>query len=122
MNELKDELFAAELFAAPIGEWNVIPFFENHHKWRLQWCEFGGDGVFFFTFISPKGRRYSFFTERAEYIGVKVSGADVYSADGMRIASWWEIQHDKAEKLDAVLRLTPDHIIDRLHLLLAAIG
>ena len=122
MIELKDELLAAELFAAPIGEWNVIPFFENHHKWSFQWCEFGDDGVFFFSFISPKKRRYSYYVERAEYIGSRVSGADVYSADGARIASWWEIQHDKAEKLDAVIRLTPKHVIDRLFVLLDAIG
>lgn len=122
MIELEDELFAAELFAAPVNEWQHVPITVNHHKWWLEWCEFGGDGVFIFSFVSSKGRRYTYYVERAEYIGAKVTGADVHSAVGARIAGWWEIQHDKAEKLDAVLRLTPEHILYRLHLLLDAIG
>ena len=117
MIEMKDELFAA-----PIDEWNYVPFTENHHKWLLEWYKSGDDGEFCFTFESPKKRRYSFFAERGEHGGGRVIGAEVYDADIRKIASWWEDCGDKAEKLHAILRLTPEHILCRLYMLLDAIG
>ena len=113
MIELKDELFAA-----PIDdlEWYRVPFTENHHKWLLLWCR-SGDREFCFSFVSPKKRRYSFYTE-----GGRVTGADIAGADNSaRIASYWEVWGDKPERMDAVLRLTPKHVIDRLFVLLDAI-
>ena len=113
MNELKDELFAAA-----VGKWNRVPFAENHHKWLLQWQKPGDDEEFFFMFISPKKRRYSFYIVQ----GGRVTDADVARADGEMIASYWEGWGDKPERMDAVLRLTPKHILDRLFTLLDAIG
>ena len=114
MIELKDELYAA-----PIYDWNSVPFMENHHKWLLLWYKSGDDGEFCFSFISPRKRRYSFYTEN----GGRVIGADIAGADnGARIAWYWEDWGDKPERMDAVLRLTPKHIIDRLSVLLDAIG
>ena len=117
MIELKDELFAA-----PIDEWNYVPFTENHHKWLLEWYKSGDDGEFCFTFESPKKRRYSFFAALGEHGGGRVIGAEVCDADIHKIASWWEDCGDKAEKLHALLRLTPEHILYRLYMLLDAIG
>lgn len=117
MIEMKDELFAA-----PIDEWNHVPFTENHHKWLLLWCRFGDDGGFCFSFVSPKGRMYSFYTEGGEH-GGRVASAEVVVANGERnVASYYESWGDKPERMDAVLRLTPKHILDRLFLLLDAIG
>ena len=117
MIELKNELFAA-----PIYEWRHVPFTENHHKWWLQWYKIGDDGEFFFSFVSPRKRRYSFYTERGAN-GGRVIGADIAGADnGARIASYWESWGDSPARMDAVLRLTPKHIIDRLFVLLDAIG
>ena len=117
MIELKDELFAA-----PIDVWNSVPFTENHHKWLLLWCRFGDDGGFCFSFVSPKKRMYSFYTEGGEN-GGRVTSVEVVVANGERnVASYYESWGDKLDRLEAVLRLTPKHIIDRLFLLLDAIS
>ena len=110
-----------ELFAAPIYEWRHVPFTENHHKWLLHWYRIGDGGKFSFIFVSPKGRRYSFWTERGKN-GGRVTDADVARANDVIIASYWEGWGDKPERMDAVLRLTPKHILDRLFTLLDAIG
>lgn len=116
MIELKNELLAA-----PIDEWQRVPITENKHKWSLLWCRFGDDGGFCFSFVSPKGRMYSFYTE-GENSG-RVTSAEVVVASGdMNVASYYESWDDKPERKDAVLRLTPKHIIDRLSVLLDAIG
>ena len=116
MIDMKDELFAA-----PIYEWHHVPYTVNHHKWSLQWYRMGDDGNFFFSFVSPKKRRYSFYTARGKN-GGKVTDADVGCANGEMIASYWESWGDKPERMDAVLRLTPTHVLDRLSVLLDAIG
>ena len=116
MIEMKDELFSA-----PVNEWKHVPFTVNHHKWWLQWYRIGDNGNFFFSFVSPKKRRYSFFTERGKN-GGRVTDADVALASGETIARYWEIWGDGTEKMDAVLRLTPKHILNRLFSLLDAIG
>ena len=112
MIELKDELFAA-----PIGEWKRVPFAENHHKWLLQWQKPGDDGEFFFMFISPNKRRYSFYIMQDG----RVTDADVARADGEMIASYWKGYGDKPDRLEAVLRHTPRHIQYRLFVLLDTI-
>ena len=115
MIELKDELFAA-----PADAWNRVPFTENHHKWLLLWCRFGDDGGFCFSFVSPKKRMYSFYTENG---GGRVTSAEVVVANGeMNVASYYESWGDGPERMDAVLKLTPKHILNRLLTLLAAIG
>ena len=111
MIELKDELFAA-----PVDEWQHVPIAENHHKWWLRWYRIGDGGKFCFAFESPKGRRYSIITERG-----RVTNADITLANGKMIASYWPSWGDKPEKMDAVIRLTPTHILDRLSVLLDAI-
>ena len=112
MIELRDELFAA-----PTDAWNYVPFTENHHRWLMDWCRFGDDGGFCFSFISPKGRMYSFFTERG-----RVTSAEIVVASGeMTVASYYESWGDSPARLDAVLRLTPRHIQYRLYVLLGAI-
>ena len=116
MTELK-----AELFAAPEDEWRHVPFTVNRHKWWLRWYR-RDDGVFFFAFISPKGRSYSFFAKRGKDGHGRVTYADVVIACGDTIASYWEVWGDKPERMDAIIRLTPKHIIDRLIMLLDAIG
>ena len=116
MIELKDKLLAA-----PIGEWNRVPFTENHHKWWLQWYRTGDAGNFGFSFVSPKGRRYFFFAERCENGGIMID-ADVALANGKTIASHWDSWGDSPARMDAVLRLTPTHVLDRLAVLLDAIG
>ena len=113
MIELKDELYAA-----PEDEWQNVPFTANRHKWWLRWYRFGDNGNFFFCFESPKKRRYSYWTER----GKKVTDAEVAIARGDTIASYWEVWGDKPDRLDAVIRLTPKHILRRLSTLLDAIG
>lgn len=99
MNELKDELNAALIY-----DWHVIPITENHHKWLLEWYRSGDDDRFVFVFVSPRGRRYAYYTKGGRVIDTDVSGTD------------------NGAKLDAVLRLTPRHIQYRLYVLLGAIG
>ena len=104
-----------ELFAAPVNDWQNVPFVVNHHKWWLKMYRFGDKGDFFiFSFVSPKGRKYSFRTD-----GGRVTDADVALANGVKIASFWG---DTPESMHAVIRLTPKHILDRLFVLLDAIG
>ena len=112
MVELKNELYAV-----PEYEWQIVPITANRHKWLLRWYREDGDGEFFFEFISPAKRRYSFFTERGAG-GGRLTYADVASANGYTIANSWEVTGDK---MDAAIRLTPQHILDRLQLLLDAI-
>ena len=103
-----------ELFAMPMHEWRFVPIMANHHKWWLKMYRFGDSGdLFVFSFTSPRGRRYSF---RAA--GGSVTDAEVALANGVKIASFWG---GTAESLDAVIRLTPKHILDRLFVLLDAI-
>ena len=110
MTELKDELYAA-----PVYEWRHVPFVVNRHKWQLRWYRMDDDG-FFFSFISPSGRSYPCFTERG-----RVTDASVVTAGCYTIASYREVWGDKTERMDAVIRLTPKHILDRLSMLLDAI-
>ena len=115
MIDLRDELFAA-----PEYDWRHVPFTASRHKWWLRWYR-RDDGGFFFAFVSPRKRSYSFFAERGKH-GGRVTDADVALANGKTIASYWEVWGDTAEKLDTVIRLTPKHILDRLFMLLDAIG
>ena len=116
MIELRDELYAA-----PEDEWRHVPITANRHKWWLRWYRWDDeDGRFCFEFISPKKRSYAFFAERGKH-GGRVTYADVALAHGETIASYWEVWGDTADRLDAVMRLTPKHIIDRMQLLLDAI-
>ena len=107
MNDLRNELLAA-----PVYDDQYVPFIVNHHKWWLQWCR-RDDGGFFFVFISQRKRRYTFTVERGT-----VTYADVEIARGRAIASYREAWGDKPERLDAVIRLTPNHILGRLFMLL----
>ncbi len=117
MMDLKDELFAAS-----VDVWNSVPITANHHKWLLDWCRFGDDGGFCFSFISPQGRMYSFYTEGGEN-GGRVTSAEVVVASGERnVASYYESWGDSPARMDAVLKLTPKHILNRLYMLLDAIG
>ena len=116
MSALKDELLAM-----PMHVWRFVPITVNHHKWWLKMYRFGDNANFFLCFVSPMGRRYSFRTER-DGDGGRVTDADVALANGETIASYWQGWCDTAERMDAVIRLTPKHILDRLHLLLDAIG
>ena len=109
-----------ELYAAPEDEWRHVPLTVNRHKWWLRWYR-RDDGGFFFAFVSPAKRRYSFYAERGKH-GGRVTYADVALANGETIASYWQGWCDTAERMDDVIRLTPRHIIDRLHMLLDAIG
>ena len=112
MIELRDELLSMS-----VDKWYRVPFTENHHKWLLLWYRFGDDGEFFFSFVSPRKRRYSFYIE-----GGRVTGAEIVVANGeMTVASYCESWGDKLDRLEAVLRLTPKHVIDRLFMLLDAI-
>ena len=115
MTELK-----AELFAVPEYEWQHVPITVSRHKWWLRWYR-EDDESFYFSFASPKGRRYSYFVERGKN-GGKVTDADVAIARGETIASYWDVWGDSPERLDAVLKLTPKHILNRLYMLLDAIG
>ena len=110
----------AELFAAPDDAWNRVPITVNHHKWLLEWVRFGDGCGFCFSFTSPRGRMYSFYTDGGHG---RVTSAEVVVADGSaNVASYYKSWSDKLDRLDAVIRLTPKHIIDRLHTLLDAIG
>ena len=115
MIELRDELFAM-----PMHDWSFVPITINHHKWWLKTYKLGEDGNYWFCFESPTRRRYSFRTRR-ERGRVRVTDADVARANGETIACYWEGLCDTADRLDAVIRLTPKHIIDRLLMLLDAI-
>ena len=111
----------AELFAMSMHEWRCVPISENHHKWWLKMYRIGNDGNFYLCFESPKKRRYSFWTARGEN-GGRVTDAEVAIAKGDTIAKYWEVWGDKPEQMDAVIRLTPKHILRRLSTLLDAIG
>lgn len=117
MNELKDELFGA-----PSCEWRHVPITENHHKWWLHWYRLEDNRSFGFSFESPNGRKYFFFVERREDGNQRMIDADVSLANGKTIARYWDSWGDSPERLDAVLRLTPTHVLDRLLVLLDAIG
>ena len=117
MIELRDELFAM-----PRYEWRHMPITANRHKWWLKMYRFGDKATYYVCFVSPKGRRYSFRTGRGKAGRGRVTYADVANANGEAIASYWEFWGDSPERMDAVIRLTPKHIIDRLIMLLAAIG
>ena len=110
-----------ELFAAPEDEWRHVPFVVAHHKWWLRWYR-RDDGGFFFAFISPRKRCYAFFAEHGKDGRGRVSDADVAIARGDLIASYCEVWGDSPERMDAVIRLTPTHILRRLSMLLDAIG
>ena len=115
MNELKNELFAA-----PTDVWKRVPITANRHKWFLLWCRFGDDGGFCFSFVSPKGRMYSFYTESNS--GRHVTSAEIVVASGdANVVSYYESWGDKLDKLDAILRRTPRHIQYKLSMLLDAI-
>ena len=116
MIDLKDELYAV-----PKYEWRHVPFTVNRHKWWLRWYR-GDDGEFFLSFESPKTRRYSFFVERWTGGRVRVTDASVVIANGDTIASYRDVWGDAPQRMDAVIRLTPKHILDRLFVLLDAIG
>lgn len=109
MIELTDELYTASAY-----DWHHVPYTVNHHKWWLQWYRLN-DARFFFSFVSPQKRRYSFFVD-----GVRVLDASVARANGEKIAWYWS--WDDKEDLEALVRLTPAHVLDRLSLLLDAIG
>ena len=110
MTDLKNALFAV-----PEYEWRHVPITVNRHKWWLRWYR-GDDGEFFFAFASPRGRSYSCFVERG-----RVTDSSVVTARGYTIASYREVWGDKTKR-DAVIRLTPKHILNRLIMLLDAIG
>ena len=112
MIELRDELSSL-----PMHDWRFVPITVSRHKWWLKMYRFGDNANFYFCFVSPRGRRYSFRSERG-----RVTDADVALANGETIASYWQGWCDTAERLDAVVRLTPRHILDRLLMLLDAIG
>lgn len=113
MNELKDELNAALL-----EDWHTTPIMENHHKWLLEWYKSSGDGAFVFVFVSPRRRRYAYYIDGGKVIGADIAGPD----NGARIAWYWADWGDKLDRLDAIVRRTPRHIINRLCVLLDAIG
>lgn len=115
MNELKDELLGMHMH-----EWKHVPITVNHHKWWLKVYRIGDNGEYFVCFESPKKRRYSYRTERGKN-GVRVTDAEVTLANCETIASYCEPWGDSPARMDAVLRLTPKHILDRLSVLLDAI-
>ena len=115
MIDLKDELYAT-----PEYEWRHIPITVSRHKWRMRWYH-GDDGEFFFEFVSPRKRSYSFFVERWTKGRARVTDASVTSANGKTITSYRYVWGNDPHGMDAVIRLTPKHIIDRLHTLLDAI-
>ena len=116
MIELRDELSSL-----PMHEWTFVPITVSRHKWRLKIYKFGDEGNYWFCFCSPMQRKYSFRTGREDG-RVRVTNADVALANGETIACYLEGLCDTAKSMDAVLRLTPKHIIDRLLMLLDAIG
>lgn len=115
------ELTKGELLAAPTDVWNSVSYTVNHHKWDLLWCRFGDGCGFCFSFVSPRKRMYTYYSEGGENSG-RVTSAEVVVASGDKnVVSYYESLGDKPERLDAVLRLTPKHVIDRLIVLLYAI-
>ena len=116
MIELRDELSTM-----PIHEWRFVPITVSRHKWWLKIYKCGDEGNYWFCFCSPMGRRYSFWTGREDG-HVRVTSADVALANGETIASYWQGWCGAVKSRDAVIRLTPKHIIDRLLMLLDAIG
>ena len=116
MIELKDELYAA-----PVYTLQTVPITANRHKWWLRWYR-GDDGEFYFGFVSPQKRCYSFFAERWTAGSARGTDASVTIAHGDTIASYRDVCGNSPERMDAVIRLTPKHIIDRLSTLLDAIG
>ena len=116
MIELRDELFAM-----PMHEWRFVPITVSRHKWWLKLYRFGYNANFYLCFESPMRRRYSFRTGREDG-HVRVTDADVALANGESIACYWRGWCDTADRMDAVIRLTPRHIIDKLQMLLDAIG
>lgn len=113
MIEMKDELLAAHVY-----EWHHVPFTENHHKWWLQWYRIGDDGDFFFSFVSPKKRRYSFYTNHGRVVRAEIAGKE----NSPRIAIYWEGWGDKLDGLDTVLMRTPRHVQYRLYMLLGELS
>ena len=111
MSELREEWLVA-----PVYYWRHVPITVSRHKWQLRWYRMDDDG-FFFSFFSPSGRSYSFFVDERG----RVTDASVVTARCYTIASYREVWGDKTERMDAVIRLTPRHIIDRLSMLLDAI-
>ena len=111
----------AELLAMPMHEWRFVPIEQSHHKWWLKMYRFGDNESFFLCFESPKKRQYSFRIDRGKH-GGRVTYADVVLANGEAIASYWELWGDNPARMDAVIRLTPKHILRRLSTLLDAIG
>ena len=117
MIELRDELSAMTMH-----EWRIVPITVSRHKWWLKIYKFGEDGNYWFCFESPMQRRYSFRTGRDPEDGrARVTNADVTLANGDTIACYWEDFCATAERKAAVIRLTPNHIINRLYTLLDAI-
>ena len=116
MLELRDELYAA-----PVYEWRHVPITANRHKWWLRWYR-GDDGEFFFSFISPKKRCYAFFAESWTDGRGRVTDASVAIAHGDTIASYRDVWGDSPEGMDAVIKITPRHILRKLSMLLDAIG
>lgn len=114
----------AELIAMPIHAWKHVPITVSRHKWWLKIHKIGDDGEFFCCFESPKRRRYSFWVEleKLENGHARVFNAEVSCANGETIARYCESWGDSPARMDALLRLTPKHIIDRLLMLLDAIG
>ena len=112
-----------ELYAVPEYEWRHVPITVSRHKWQLRWYR-GDDGEFFFAFDSPKQRRYSCFVERDGGRGGRgrVTDASVITARGYSIASYRDVWGDAPQRMDAVIRLTPKHILDKLSMLLDAVG
>ena len=116
MIELRDELYAI-----PVCKCKRVPITVNHHKWWLVMYRLGYNGDFGFEFESPKKRRY-FFRAKLGKNGGRVTEAAVVLANGEEVANYYERWGDKPERLDAVIRITPKHILDRLFVLLDAIG
>ena len=115
MTELTNEL-RDELYAVPAYTWQTVPVTANRHKWRLRWYRGDDDdGEFFFAFDSPKGRRYSCFAAHG-----KVTDACIASASGYSLASYRDVWGEP-QRMDAVMRLVPKHVLRKLSMLLDAI-
>ena len=111
----------AELFAMPMHDWRVVPVTVSRRTWWVIMYRLEGNANSYSCFVSPRGRRYSFRTGRGKH-GGRVTDADVAIATGDMIARYCEVWGDTPERMDDVLRLTPRHILDRLSMLLDAIG
>ena len=116
MIELRDELFAM-----PMHDWRFVPITASRHKWWLKIYRFGDEGNFYFCFESPARRRYSFRVGLDKTGRWRLTDADIARANGETVASYWARWCDTADRLDAVMRLTPKHILDKLYMLLDAI-